>query len=136
MKNIPLIILLVASSYISAQSSNSVTTLKTNSDISTLLNTEINKRENKNKTKKTSSIKNTIFINEKVQPNPAKDYVSIKTLPNSRIHIYNTAGNIIKEFNNVFGESIVDIRDLNEGIYYVSITEPDSEVLTQKLYVQ
>lgn len=73
---------------------------------------------------------------ETLFPNPAKDFVNIKTLPNSAIRVYDKGGNTIKNFKNVFGESFIDIRDLNKGIYYVDIKEPDSETRTEKFYIK
>ncbi len=82
-------------------------------------------------------IENKAILNDKtIYPNPAKDFVNIKTLPNSVVKIYNTEGIVMKVFDNVFGESYIDVRDLNKGMYYVRVFEPDTTLITGGLEIK
>lgn len=86
-------------------------------------------------TNKTKKIKKEIINVNKTQmvnPNPAKDYINIKTIPNSQVKILNKEGLIVKSFKNVFGESFIDIRDLNKGLYYITIFEPGTKKISRE----
>lgn len=67
--------------------------------------------------------------------NSTKDYINIKTRPNTNIQIFDQQNNLIEKFNNDFGESFVDIRDLEKGSYRVDITEPGSDVTSYQLQI-
>lgn len=67
--------------------------------------------------------------------NSTKDYINIKTRPNTNIQIFDQKNNLIEKFNNDFGESFVDIRDLKKGSYRVDITEPGSDVTSYQLQI-
>ena len=56
-----------------------------------------------------------------IYPVPAKDYLKIKGINNSRIAIYNTEGRLVKAINNYTEESAIQVSDLKTGIYYIQI---------------
>ncbi|MGY5351756.1 T9SS type A sorting domain-containing protein [Wenyingzhuangia sp. IMCC45533] len=71
-----------------------------------------------------------------VESDTTEDYISIKTISNSTIKIYNKRGKVIKTYNNSFGESYIDTRDLIKGIYYITIAEPDTKTVVKKLEIK
>ncbi len=79
------------------------------------------------KTDGTSSIKNTdksLIIN--VYPNPASDFLNIDiknfgVVDKVNIHIFNTMGQVLKVLKNVTPQYLMDIKELNQGVYFMNI---------------
>lgn len=73
-----------------------------------------------------------------IYPNPAdKKAISITGInANDKIEIYNMAGKLIKTFSsNKIGEIDLDINELNEGIYLLSIIRENNITINKKLVV-
>ena len=85
--------------------------------------------------------------NIKVYPNPSNNYINVKTefdledkLTNIEIKIVNMQGKLIKKvhFNNVAEEYFnkrINISDLNEGLYFINISNDRGYFYTTKLVV-
>lgn len=70
---------------------------------------------------------NTLSINDvnvqeiKMYPNPTKDKIEISNLPiNSSLSIFNVSGALVKEVKTTKSLEIIDISDLERGIYFIS----------------
>ncbi|OFX18513.1 MAG: hypothetical protein A2041_15365 [Bacteroidetes bacterium GWA2_31_9b] len=69
-----------------------------------------------------------------IYPNPAKDIFYVSNIKNAFVSIYNTAGILVYEKENVTNETPIQITNLNSGIYYIKVV--DSELsITQILSV-
>ncbi len=136
-----IVLLFSVSHYLLAQGGNKFLAENKNNIINANHTPKTNKSVTKKKKPNQGLKKKELIIldikeKQMIVPNPAKDYININTLPNSLICIYNTHGDIMKKFNNVFGESMIDIRDLNKGLYYIKIIQPESKVITKKLEIK
>ncbi|HWY38086.1 MAG TPA: T9SS type A sorting domain-containing protein [Bacteroidia bacterium] len=70
-----------------------------------------------------------------IYPNPAKELLNIEcTMQNSELKITNALGSIIRQ-EKINGQTQIDISDLQEGIYFVSIKTTERTV-TKKIIVQ
>lgn len=69
-----------------------------------------------------------------IYPNPAKDMLKIDNVNNADIYIYNTIGQMVKKFNNVVGNTEINVSDLNNGVYIVRIQKGES-VHTKKIQI-
>lgn len=66
-----------------------------------------------------------------IYPNPAENIVNIKGIDNIKsVRIYSILGTLDKEIRN---QSSLDISDLSEGIYLLSIETNDNERITKRL---
>lgn len=61
-----------------------------------------------------------------IYPNPTNDKILFTTKKMVDINIYNYSGQIIRSLNNNNGR--VDVSDLNNGIYFLQLTIPDTKV--------
>ncbi len=67
-----------------------------------------------------------------IRPNPATDKVFIEYLKGSlaetRISLYDASGKLVTSYsvNNILGGLELDIRNLNEGFYFVTLTDPST----------
>jgi len=66
-----------------------------------------------------------------VFPNPASEYIMIKTTQNRDLAIYNSVGQLILSETDVQNGSMIDISDLETGLYFVK-----SEESIQKLIIE
>lgn len=66
-----------------------------------------------------------------VFPNPASEYIMIKTTQNRDLAIYNSVGQLILSETDVQNGSTIDISDLETGLYFVK-----SEESIQKLIIE
>ncbi|WP_299127130.1 T9SS type A sorting domain-containing protein [uncultured Winogradskyella sp.] len=74
-----------------------------------------------------SACASTLFINDvdrpktKMYPNPTKGRIEISNLPiNSSLTIFSHTGAILKEIHTTKTSEIIDISDLESGIYFIS----------------
>jgi hypothetical protein len=70
-------------------------------------------------------------------PNPASDFLMIETAGQSQELSYiirNLAG--VTVLSGIRGNKQVDIRNLRDGLYFLSVYKGDSQVLTQKIIIQ
>jgi len=71
------------------------------------------------------------FVNNRneieIYPNPASDFVNIKSLTINEINIYNSIGKLIltKEISN---NSKVDISNLKEGVYFIKSSDNNTSI--------
>ena len=79
--------------------------------------------KNKNKNKN----KNNTF---QILPNPARDYLEIKTNQNGRCQIIDISGKILIE-KDISNSNKIDVSDLSNGIYFINMNG-----ITKKLVVQ
>ena len=56
-----------------------------------------------------------------VFPSPSINELTIKTLQNSEIEIYNIEGQILQRFTSLKNQTIIDITNLAKGIYFVKV---------------
>ncbi len=60
----------------------------------------------------------------KIYPNPATDFISISSeISISRIDIYSYSGALIKQLNVSGNKAVINISDLNAGIYFVQVKD-------------
>jgi hypothetical protein len=60
----------------------------------------------------------------KIYPNPASDFISISSeISISRIDIYSYSGALIKQQNVSGNKAVINISDLNAGIYFVQVKD-------------
>jgi hypothetical protein len=70
-----------------------------------------------------------------IRPNPATDKVYIDFIPEgaseSDIRVFDVSGKLVTNYNvnYLMGNIELDIRNLNEGFYFVSITDPTSGIV-------
>jgi PKD repeat protein len=61
-----------------------------------------------------------------VYPNPAKDYINISDIGNSKVYIYNSQGVLIKNID-LKGQTPINISDLKNGIYILKACNDKKE---------
>ena len=71
-----------------------------------------------------------------IYPNPATAIVSIDCSKAKQISIVDYLGRIVKQFNNPTTHQILNIKQLNKGIYLVKVTTNNDEIKTEKLIVE
>ena len=81
-----------------------------------------------------SGVENTQYDIVGVYPNPANDYI---TVPGdvAGIYVFNLTGNIVKAVTSSVNNGVIDIKDLNEGIYIISVIYKDNTRKNQKFSV-
>ena len=89
----------------------------------------------------TASIDEVSKLNLIVYPNPANDFITIKGLSNSeelRIKLISSIGKVIKQDSSkiVQGMSVVDLRELNNGVYFIEFIVDGSLYGVEKITVQ
>lgn len=58
-----------------------------------------------------------------IYPNPANNKFFISNIQNAKVSIYNTAGILVFEKENISSETPIQIANLNNGIYYIHIVD-------------
>ena len=77
--------------------------------------------------KATATVNLTVSISENneiafmMYPNPAENYVTIESAKAADVKIYSISGQMLSQQNISEGTSIIDLSDLNAGIYFVSV---------------
>ncbi len=66
-----------------------------------------------------------------VYPNPVVETISIRNAEGSRIAIYNSNGQLVKQIENAESNASVNVTSLSVGLYFVQITH-DNQVNTVK----
>ncbi|MCB2222173.1 MAG: T9SS type A sorting domain-containing protein [Bacteroidetes bacterium] len=67
-------------------------------------------------------------------PNPTTGLVNITGTNNATVTVFNTTGAIVAEYNN-FNSGQIDLTNLNEGIYFLSIVIDNKTTLNKKISV-
>jgi hypothetical protein len=74
-----------------------------------------------------------------IYPNPSKDILTVDGLPlneNIEIKILDFLGNIVKQVSTNSNPLLINITDLNEGVYFMHFTTNSSGIITTKFMVQ
>ena len=71
-----------------------------------------------------------------IYPNPAKDVLTIKGDNMNQIKVYNALGQIVKNIDCNTNEYEINVNDMNNGIYFINITNVNGEMTTSKVSVQ
>jgi Alpha amylase, catalytic domain/Secretion system C-terminal sorting domain len=69
-------------------------------------------------------------------PNPASTYFTIDSSSFSKVHIYSMTGQLVKTFENQPENYQYPISDLNQGVYFVKISDDNNHNQTMKLIKQ
>ena len=84
----------------------------------------------------TVSISEELKANVSVYPNPAKDFINVKTIENSQIEIYTTNGKLVESKNLIKGNNRISIQTLAKGIYITVVKSKGLPVKQFRLIVQ
>lgn len=70
-------------------------------------------------------------------PNPAKNNLTVVNENSKALYaiVINALGQTVRSFNVETGRKIVEVSDLPEGVYYVSISENEKMISTKKLII-
>lgn len=71
-----------------------------------------------------------------VYPNPANTILNLTSESDGQLSILNLAGQLIMSESLLKGENVINIADLESGIYFVQFIDSQKRVLTDKLIVQ
>jgi hypothetical protein len=71
-----------------------------------------------------------------IYPNPAKDILTIKGDNMNQIKVYNALGQMVKNIDCNTDEYEINVNDMNNGIYFINITNVNGEMTTSKVSVQ
>ena len=69
-------------------------------------------------------------------PNPAKDIVTVKGANMSQIKVYNALGQMVKAIDCDANEMNISVNNLQNGIYFINITNEKGEMTTSKVSIQ
>lgn len=63
-------------------------------------------------------------------PNPAKDVITFKynSGKTAEIYVYNVLGSRVKTFSHTGTETVINITDLQKGLYFIRFTEGNSVI--------
>ncbi len=85
----------------------------------------------------TTSIATSVEINEAsdvvMYPNPVSDILTIQGMDVASVKIYNLTGQLMKEF---FNTSVVNVGDIETGIYVVSILDREDNQVREMIIVE
>jgi hypothetical protein len=70
-----------------------------------------------------------------ISPNPAKDFIRINNKKNIDVQIFSPSGICVAEHNNINSNGLIDISDLNSGIYLVLLKTADN-IICKKLIIK
>jgi hypothetical protein len=77
--------------------------------------------------------------NLKIFPNPFHDVTTIKTtipLNNATLTLYNTFGQLVKQINNISGQTYSLLRDnMPIGLYFLRLTENNKTLMNEKIVI-
>lgn len=68
----------------------------------------------------------------RVYPNPTTGKVNIRGAENAQVIVYAVTGEVVASYNN-FSSSMIDLSELNEGIYIMNIVVENKTVLNEKI---
>ncbi|MDY0161535.1 MAG: T9SS type A sorting domain-containing protein, partial [Bacteroidales bacterium] len=70
-----------------------------------------------------------------IYPNPASNQITITNAQNSKLYIYNIAGQLIKTIDNSDNKLDIDISNLADGLYTIKIVK-DGIVLIKRIMIE
>ena len=62
-----------------------------------------------------------------VYPNPARENITIKSVEDAKVQVYNTLGQLIKETN----DNVLDLSDQEAGTYIIKVITPSGTITKQ-----
>ena len=68
----------------------------------------------------------------RIYPNPTTGKVYVSGAENAQVIVYSVTGKLVASYDN-FSSSLIDLSDLNEGIYIMNIVIDDTTVLNKKI---
>jgi hypothetical protein len=70
-------------------------------------------------------------------PNPAKNSLTINNETSSLLNaqLINALGQKVRSFNLENGKKTIDVSDLNEGLYYISVSENNKTIVFKKIII-
>jgi len=68
----------------------------------------------------------------RIYPNPTTGKVFISGAENARVLVYNVTGELVVSYND-FSTTMIDLSDLNKGVYIMNIVIDDKTVLNKKI---
>jgi hypothetical protein len=68
-----------------------------------------------------------------VFPNPASDYINVKTNHKAKIYIHDLMGKLVYQ-SDIYNQKTIDTRDLNQGTYILSLTN-NKQVFKRKVII-
>ena len=71
-----------------------------------------------------------------IYPNPVKDVLTVRGENMRQIKVYNALGQIVKNIDCNTDEYEINVNDMNNGIYFINITNVNGEMTTSKVSVQ
>lgn len=79
----------------------------------------------------TTGVEDLEVQNFTLYPNPAKEFVNIQASEKGKLYIYNSIGVLVKEIELNNNQQIVDITDLNKGIYMIQINNKSTKLIVK-----
>ncbi len=70
-----------------------------------------------------------------IYPNPASEFINIKSLEGANIEIYNIVGKMVKSEVSQSNDHAMNVSNLNSGIYLLKLTSEDKSA-TKKLIIE
>ena len=64
-----------------------------------------------------------------IYPNPARENISLEA--NEDVFIYNSLGQIVKQINNPKGQTMINVAELKNGIYYLKIGDKKQKFIKE-----
>jgi hypothetical protein len=83
----------------------------------------------------TLSTEELLANNFSIYPNPASDFVNVKSLQGANIEVYNIVGKLVKSEISQSNEHAMNVSDLNSGIYLLKLTSEDKSA-SKKLIIE
>ena len=68
----------------------------------------------------------------RIYPNPTTGKVYVSGADNAKVMVYTVTGKLVASYDN-FSSTLIDLSDLNEGIYIMNIVIDDKTVLNKKI---
>ena len=86
--------------------------------------------------KTSGSVNDVIASAYNIYPNPAKDMITVKGVNMSQIKVYNALGQMVKAIDCDANEMNINVNNMQNGIYFINITNDKGEMTTSKVSIQ
>ena len=86
--------------------------------------------------KTSGSVNDVIASAYNIYPNPAKDMITVKGVNMSQIKVYNALGQMVKSIECDANEMNINVNNMQNGIYFINITNDKGEMTTSKVSIQ
>tara|TARA_B100000902_G_C27302837_1_gene913798 strand:+ start:104 stop:1003 length:900 start_codon:yes stop_codon:yes gene_type:complete len=78
-----------------------------------------------------SSTYNKEDVQTRIFPNPANSIINLEINDISNVEIYDLLGKKIKEKNNIQGSFIINVSDINKGVFYIVVNSTENQEIHQ-----